>query len=326
MQIRIYFCILCKYVDNRENFQRIGIHLRQIFNFFTQFFFRLERRRAKEFDHTILRLETVYARIQKSEKVTKQDVLESTRGFVKAHLLSVDFYLLVLGLTILAFSTRGFSLPGVDYGPWRPLVITLAGLLAAIIPLYMAAFLFPFHLTHGVRLWVLTLINIVLSAVVFSLVEPIIPSYFYESGILYFKDLFWKILVFFALALGYMSLRINSKVCMFQYQKRHAKKAIEQVIPVHKHGPLLSLSAQDHYVEITTEKGRHLNRMSMKDAISLVPKNSGIRVHRSHWVSFNAILSLEKSAERYFIFLRNGTKIPVAKAKVARVKEALAAS
>ena len=78
----------------------------------------------------------------------------------------------------------------------------------------------------------------------------------------------------------------------------------------------MSLSAQDHYVEIATPKGAHLERITIKKAIELVPESSGLQVHRSHWLAYNAILDLEKTGERYAVLLRNGTKLPVGKSKV----------
>lgn len=275
------------------------------------------------FDHAILQLETVYARVQKKEKTDKQDAFDGTRHFIQAHVYSADFYFLIFGLSILAFTTRGFAEPGIDYGPWRPVVISLAGVLAGIIPLCMALILFPFHVIFRANLWVLTGLNIVLSATLFSLVEPVIPTYFYDKGVLHFEDLFWKILIFYALALSYLQMRIRGKVCFNTYQKRHKIRTIEHLVPADKRGPLVALSAQDHYVSIITEKGEHLNRMSMKEAIALAPEGEGMQVHRSHWVAFNAMLSLDKTSDRYFVKLRNGTLLPVAKSKVKDVREVL---
>jgi len=123
-------------------------------------------------------------------------------------------------------------------------------------------------------------------------------------------------LVFYGFPSLYLLMRLRPTICYNKYLERHASNSIEQFIPADKLGPLISLSAQDRYVEITTQNGVHLERMTIKRAVELVAECAGIQVHRSHWVAFEAVLDLEKTGERYAVLLRNGRKLPVGKSKV----------
>ena len=70
-------------------------------------------------------------------------------------------------------------------------------------------------------------------------------------------------------------------------------------------------------------QGRHMLRMTMKTAVAKTDAGKGLRVHRSHWVAYKAMLSLEKEGERHVLMLRNGQKVPVSRNKVAEVRHYL---
>lgn len=266
-----------------------------------------------------MQIEHIFVNIQKEGKATWEHSRASTRELVRIILYHTDFWFLVGGMALLVFVTRSFTEPGVDYGPWRPVVVSLAALLAGGIPVVMMLVLYPIHILLRANTWVLTALNIVLSANLFALIEPAIPNYFYNEGVLAYNDLIFGILVFYALALGYLQLRLNQYYCFSCYQQRHQLQDLNSLLPPNKRGNITCLSAKDHYVEITTDNGQHMNRMSMKDAVAMLHKKSGIQVHRSHWVAYSAMLSLEAQAGRHILTLRNGQQVPVSKAKLAKV-------
>jgi len=279
--------------------------------------------RESRFRQALVQIEHIFVDIQKNGKATWQQSRNATAEMVRIILFHADFYFLVGGMALLVFVTRSFTEPGVDYGPWRPVVISLAALLAGVIPLIMFAIIYPIHIFFNANTWVLTTLNIVLSANIFALVEPAIPNYFYSEGVLAYNDLIFGILVFYALALGYLQLRLNQYYCFSCYVRRHAEKNLNNLLPPFKRGNIISLSAKDHYVKITTDAGQHTHRMSMKEAVAMLPKDTGLQVHRSHWVAFSAMLSLEAQAGRQFLTLRNGQQVPVSKAKTAKVMSTL---
>lgn len=275
------------------------------------------------FNNATRELEQSYAEIRKKGRVDRHTLYRATRSTMRSAASLPDVYAIIFGLTVISWATGAFAEVGYDYGPWKPVVLVLAGALAGIIPFVAIAFLIPLHIVYGVSVWVLTMINVVLSAFLFSLIEPVIPQFFYEGGILYFDDLFWKMLVFYAVSLFFIGLRIHNSICMNSYMKRQNIESIQQYIPADKRGPLIALSAQDHYVKITTLNGECLARLTMKAAISLASDIDGLRVHRSHWVSKAEIVLLEKRAERYILSLRNGAQVPVSKAQVPAIREYL---
>jgi len=61
----------------------------------------------------------------------------------------------------------------------------------------------------------------------------------------------------------------------------------------------------------------------MKVSVAKLPPYEELQVHRSNWVSFAAMLSLNKNADRLFFTLRNGQTVPVSKTTVEEVKQFL---
>ncbi|MBL1437293.1 MAG: LytTR family transcriptional regulator [Rhodobacteraceae bacterium] len=279
--------------------------------------------REAGFARALVQIEHTFSSIQNNGKATWQHSRDATRDMVRIILFHTDYYFLVGGMALLVFATRSFTEPGIDYGPWRPVVISLAALLAGFTPLVLLVIIYPIHIFAKANTWALTALNVVLSANIFALIEPEIPYYFYDDGVLVYQDLIYGMLVFYALALGYLQLRLNKYYCFNRYQKRHLVKDLNSIIPADKRGIIVAISAQDHYVEITTENGQHMARMSMTEAVAMLAEDLGVQVHRSHWVSFKAMLALERTTGRRFLTLRNGAKIPVSKAKTQEVISAL---
>ena len=294
----------------------------KLHNFLQKFRLRIAELRAWQrarFNHGLVTLEKIFLDIHKSEKATGEQCRRATRAFIRINLFHADFYFIVAGMAVIVFVTRSFSDAGIDYGPWRPVVVTLAALLAGTLPILMWVWLFPFHVMKRVNIWWLTGLNAVLSANIFAFIEPVIPAYFYTQGVLYYQSLIYGILVFYLMALMYLQMRLNKYVCLNGYQNRQNTKDINNLLPADKRGEILALSAQDHYVKIISARGSHLNRISMKEAVEMLPKDIGLQVHRSHWVAYNAMLGLSQTAGRYQIELRNGMRVPVSRNKISEV-------
>jgi len=300
-------------------YQHIGRKLQNLLQKIHDFAQKCVKYRDSKFNQALVQIEQNFLNIQENGTATWEQSRKTTKQAVRIILYHTDFYFLIGGMALLVFATRSFTEPGVDYGPWRPIVISLAALLAGIIPLLMVIVLYPLHILKNVSTWILVVLNVVFSSYIFARVEPIIPSYFYTEGILGYQDLIYGILVFYAIALGYLQLRLHKFYCYNHYRKTHALEGFSTILPADIRGNILALSAQDHYVNIITENGEHLNRMTMKEAVSMLPENTGIQVHRSHWVSNNAMMALSKNSDRYFLKLRNGQQVPVSKAKVEDV-------
>ena len=87
-------------------------------------------------------------------------------------------------------------------------------------------------------------------------------------------------------------------------------------------GYLISLSVQDHYVEITTSNGQQLVLLRLVDAIKETDGVEGLQTHRSHWVAKDAVVSGRRSGDRAFLKLVDGREIPVSRTNVPEVIKA----
>jgi DNA-binding LytR/AlgR family response regulator len=93
-------------------------------------------------------------------------------------------------------------------------------------------------------------------------------------------------------------------------------------LPFEKRGTLVSLSAQDHYVRISTTKGSAMILMRLSDAIREAGDTSGLQVHRAHWVARAAVVAARKTGETAILTLRDGTEIPVSRRYVPTLRDA----
>lgn len=86
---------------------------------------------------------------------------------------------------------------------------------------------------------------------------------------------------------------------------------------------VLSLSAQDHYVEVTTDIGTELCLLRLNDAIVEVEPEEGFQIHRSHWVAKSAVEKLENKGGISQVKLADGRTLNVSQSRFADFKEFL---
>lgn len=90
-----------------------------------------------------------------------------------------------------------------------------------------------------------------------------------------------------------------------------------------RHAQIISLSMQDHYVEVTTTKGSDMLLMRLSDAIDLLDGLAGVQTHRSHWAARAHARRLEKVNRRHELILSDDRRIPVSKSFHAAVEQML---
>jgi hypothetical protein len=89
-------------------------------------------------------------------------------------------------------------------------------------------------------------------------------------------------------------------------------------------GPeIVALEAEDHYVRVHTPRGSTLVLMRLSDAVELLDEALGLRVHRSWWVSRQAIASFDRDSQQLTLRLTNGARVPVGRTYVAAVRTTL---
>lgn len=82
-----------------------------------------------------------------------------------------------------------------------------------------------------------------------------------------------------------------------------------KVIPAEK---IIYIEAQDDYIMLYSEEGKHLKEKTMKYFETHLDANQFIRIHRSYIVNVNYIIQLEHfTKDSYVVVLKNGTKLKV---------------
>ena len=92
-------------------------------------------------------------------------------------------------------------------------------------------------------------------------------------------------------------------------------------LPSSKRAPIVSLSAVDHYVQVTTTKGAELVLIRLTDAIAETQPTDGLRIHRSHWVARDHVVSATRGAGKATVHLNDGRSLPVSRSHLATLKE-----
>ena len=85
----------------------------------------------------------------------------------------------------------------------------------------------------------------------------------------------------------------------------------------------MSLSAQDHYVEVTTELGAELCLLRLSDAIAQTTPEDGFQIHRSHWIAKSAIVELKTKGSTGHVRLTDGRTLNVSQSRLAEFKDYL---
>ncbi|WP_262693912.1 LytTR family DNA-binding domain-containing protein [Kordiimonas aquimaris] len=84
---------------------------------------------------------------------------------------------------------------------------------------------------------------------------------------------------------------------------------------------LICLEMEDHYLRVHTAKGSILVHMRMTDAVNELENFPGFQVHRSWWISADAIETISKQNRDYKAQLKNGMMIPISRSRVDTLKE-----
>jgi two-component system LytT family response regulator len=94
-----------------------------------------------------------------------------------------------------------------------------------------------------------------------------------------------------------------------------------KVIPVEK---IIYLEAQDDYVMIYTDEGKHLKQATMKYFEDSLDPSVFIRVHRSYIVHVDHVVQLEPySRDNFVLKLKNGVALRVSRSGLKSLKEKL---
>lgn len=91
-------------------------------------------------------------------------------------------------------------------------------------------------------------------------------------------------------------------------------------LPPDKRGRLLRIHAANQYVEVVTDAGTTLLRMSLRQAVSLLPEEKGWLCHRSLWIRREEVIALRYLRGQPQILDRNGQTYPISRSSVQEIR------
>lgn len=151
--------------------------------------------------------------------------------------------------------------------------------------------------------------------------------YLINTQIIGVKEASWPDFLFFTLLCIILSVGISASMFMLfdtlleakEMGEHHAEiRAIENSsfykrLPQNIGRDIISLQAQDHYIEVTTPKGKELILLRLKDAIAELDGIQGQQIHRSWWVCKKHIVDNKREKGRLVIVLSNGNEVKVSR-------------
>lgn len=81
-----------------------------------------------------------------------------------------------------------------------------------------------------------------------------------------------------------------------------------------RNAAILSLSAEDHYVRVRTDRGQALILMNLTEAVAALGPEAGVRIHRSHWAARDIARHATRRDGRLVVRIDDDTVLPVSRA------------
>jgi hypothetical protein len=130
----------------------------------------------------------------------------------------------------------------------------------------------------------------------------------------------------FAVCLAYVGLLMTMKPRQDDARAPESleprQPALLDRLPRHLRGRLLHLEVSDHYVEVTTDKGKTLVLMRLADAMRETAPTAGLQVHRSHWVALDSVRRGLRQAGKPALELEDGVVVPISRTYLDAVRAA----
>lgn len=118
-------------------------------------------------------------------------------------------------------------------------------------------------------------------------------------------------------AVALIMLAVNAVVWLFRKQTGPSAPApdlrFQRRLPLAVQGAVQRIEAQDHYLNVVTDKGSTLILMRLSDALEELGNHPGLQVHRSHWVALAAVVDHRRVKGRDLLITRDGAEVPVSR-------------
>lgn len=90
-------------------------------------------------------------------------------------------------------------------------------------------------------------------------------------------------------------------------------------VPAGRRGALIALSAELHYLRVYTTSGDALILKGFGEALAELGPETGLQVHRSHWIDPAFAAGVSREGGRMHVKLLNGLVVPVSRSRRAEV-------
>ena len=155
--------------------------------------------------------------------------------------------------------------------------------------------------------------RLTVQAVVFSLICGVLIVFVDRN---YFHHLLGRELtvaeVAFQLGLIYLAIKVLIHIAKDMNRRAEAATFLKRLPPALGRN-LIRVTSQDHYLEVSTDKGSDRILMRFSDAMDELGTLDGLRVHRSHWVMRSAIEDVVTGDGKVLLRLKDGSEIPVSR-------------
>ncbi|MFK7836461.1 MAG: LytTR family DNA-binding domain-containing protein [Sulfitobacter sp.] len=157
-------------------------------------------------------------------------------------------------------------------------------------------------------------------------VLPVIGSIYLAEGVATGFEIGWPDMISFGTLALYVvpsvvavTLVVNWVITL-QYQNTTTASSdpapptatlLQNKLPHHLGQEIVSVQAQDHYVEVTTPKGKAMVLMRLGDAVKDLEPLGGMQVHRSWWVNLSHVSAIEKTPSGPEIILTSDQRLLV---------------
>ena len=116
---------------------------------------------------------------------------------------------------------------------------------------------------------------------------------------------------------GLIVATVNGVLAFYSNNKKPSQRTetvhVLQRLPIEKRGELISMTVMDHYVEVTTTRGKHLILMQFNDAITEIPPHLGLQIHRSYWVARDQVQAHRRDGKQLLLITTAQDALPVSR-------------
>ncbi len=116
---------------------------------------------------------------------------------------------------------------------------------------------------------------------------------------------------------GLIVATVNGVLAFYSNKKKPSQRTetvhVLQRLPIEKRGELISMTVMDHYVEVTTTRGKHLILMRFNDAITEIPPHLGLQIHRSYWVASDQVQAHRRDGKQLLLITTAQDALPVSR-------------